>query len=57
MHVHVTCSEGDAKFWLEPGVEPAMLRGIPSHKVNEIRRIIERHKDEITSAWREHFGH
>jgi len=57
MHVHVTCSEGDAKFWLEPIVELAMRSGLSSHKLTEIRRIIERRKDDITSAWREHFGH
>jgi len=56
MHVHVTCSEGDAKFWLEPKIELAMPGGLPSHKLSEIRRIIERRKDDIKSAWREHFG-
>ena len=56
MHVHVAGPEGDAKFWLEPRVEPAMQYGLPPHKLNEVRRIIERHQDEITSAWREHFG-
>ena len=57
MDVHVTWSEGDAKFWLEPIVELAMSSGLPSHKLTEVQGIIERRKDDITSAWREHFGH
>jgi hypothetical protein len=54
MHVHVASSEGDAKFWLEPTIEPAMHRGLASHQLNEIQKIIEDHKDELTGAWREH---
>ncbi len=54
MHVHVACSEGQAKFWLEPRIEVAMARGLATHRINDIRKIIEEHHDELTNAWREH---
>ena len=56
MHVHVTCSDGDAKFWMEPEIELAMSRGIARHQENEIRRLLEGRRDEITRAWNEHLG-
>jgi len=56
MHVHVAGLEGDAKFWLEPMVEVAMARGLDQHRLNEVRRITEDHRDEITNAWRRHLG-
>ena len=54
MHVHVASSDGDAKFWLEPEVELAMQKGMASHRINDIREIIEDHRDELTQAWRKH---
>jgi hypothetical protein len=56
MHVHVSSSEGDAKFWLEPEVELAMQHDLAAHRVNEIRKVVEEHRDELTDAWREHLG-
>jgi hypothetical protein len=56
MHVHVKGPDGDAKFWLEPQVELAMQHGLASHRLNEIRSILEEHQDEIRNAWREHIG-
>ncbi len=56
MHVHVAGSDGDAKFWLEPEVELTMAHDLTKHHVNEIRKIIEEHIDELTNAWREHLG-
>ena len=56
MHVHVAGSDGDAKFWLEPEIDLAMQRGLAKHRLNEIKKIIEDHRDELTNAWREHLG-
>ena len=56
MRVHVAGSDGDAKFWLEPDIELAMQRGLAKHRLNEIKKIIEDHRDELTDAWREHLG-
>lgn len=56
MHVHVAGPDGDAKFWIEPEIELAMAHGIASHRLTEIRKIVEEHEDELRSAWREHLG-
>jgi len=56
MHVHVKGADGDAKFWLEPEVELAMQHGLPPHRVSEIGRLVEEHRDEIRDAWQQHIG-
>ena len=56
MHVHVQCADGDAKFWLEPEIELALQHGLAAHRVNEIRRLVEEHQEEIRNAWRQHLG-
>ena len=56
MHVHVTNSDGDAKFWLEPEIEVAMVHGIASHQLTDIRKIVKEHKDELKNAWRKYLG-
>lgn len=56
MHIHVFSADGEVKFWLEPSVELADNAGIPPREVTVIRKIVERRKDEIASAWRNHFG-
>ena len=42
MHVHVTHTDGEAKFWLEPQIELAM-------------RLVQDHYEEIIHAWRRYF--
>jgi hypothetical protein len=49
-------SAGEAKFWLEPGIELARNYGLSDRKVREALRLIEEHEDEIRAAWRERFG-
>lgn len=56
IHVHVTCGDGEAKFWLEPIISLAVSHGLNPRKLNEIQRIAERRKDEIIKAWQRHFG-
>jgi len=56
MHVHVFSSEGEAKFWLQPNIELAENRGIPSREITVLVKIIERRAHEIAAAWRERFG-
>ena len=55
IHVHVTCEDGEAKFWLEPIVSLAVYYEFNSKKLNEIQEIIEEHKNEIIEAWQKHF--
>jgi hypothetical protein len=56
MHVHVFSAQGEAKFWLEPSVALAESRGIPARELTVVSKIIERRKDEISTAWRRHFA-
>lgn len=56
MHVHVTCPEGEAKFWLEPIVALNENHGLPLRRLNELQKIVEGRKDEIIRAWKKHFS-
>ncbi len=55
MHVHVTCPEGEAKFWIEPVIALADSFGLEPRKLKELHRIVEEHEDEIKKAWKKHF--
>ena len=56
MHIHVLYGSNEAKYWLEPEVELAKNTGIPEHKLNEIRKIVERYADEFKKQFCEHIG-
>ena len=49
-HVHVTCEDGEAKYWMEPAVSLATYFRLSTKQLNDIQRIIEEHKDEINEA-------
>jgi hypothetical protein len=55
MHIHVTCEDGEAKFWLEPIVSLAVSHGLKPRRLTEIERIVEVRRDEIIKAWQRHF--
>jgi hypothetical protein len=54
-HVHVYCSEGEAKFWIEPTVEMAGNHGLSAAQLTEVKRTVETRKNDILDAWRNHF--
>ncbi len=56
IHIHVTCEDGEAKFWLEPITSFAVSHGLNPRKLKEIQNIIEEHRDEIIKAWQKHFS-
>jgi hypothetical protein len=56
MHVHVTCSEGESKFWLEPIVSLASSFGLNEKKLNEIHKIVEKRKNDFIKDWKEYFS-
>lgn len=56
MHVHVHCSDGEAKFWMEPFIELAQNSGMSERQVRAALTLVEVHADEIRSAWQQHFG-
>ena len=56
MHIHVTCEDGEAKFWVEPIVSLALSHGLNPRKLNEIQKLVEERRNEIAKAWRKHFS-
>lgn len=52
MHIHVVCSDGEAKFWLSPDIELAKNCGLTRLQLKEIENIIEVHCDEFKNAWK-----
>lgn len=56
MHVHVHCSDGEAKFWIEPAIELAQNFGMNERQVRAALTLVEVHEHEIRSAWQQHFG-
>lgn len=55
MHVHVYCTDGEAKFWLDPEITLACNHGIRASELTAIRNVIEEHRNEIATAWHTHF--
>lgn len=56
IHIHVSSSEGEAKFWLEPIVALAHSHGLSSKQLSELQKIIEGKENEIKKNWKKHFG-
>jgi len=56
MHVHVSCGDGEAKFWLEPEITLARNFQLSGSQLKEIGQLIEVHVDELKTAWNKHFG-
>ena len=54
-HVHVSCTDGEAKFWLDPTVELVKHYGLSQVQVGEMQKIVEERKDELIRAWQKHF--
>ena len=54
MHVHVSSSDGEAKFWLEPTIALANYKGLNSKQLNAIEREVRKKQSEIEAAWKKH---
>jgi hypothetical protein len=55
-HVHVSCADGVAKFWLEPIISLASYYSLSSRELKEIENIVRDHEDDFKSAWNKHFS-
>ena len=55
-HVHVQHATGEAKFWLDPGIELAQSYGLSPSRVSTALQLVQEHEREIRTAWRQHFG-
>ena len=54
-HVHVQHVDGEAKIWIDPGVELALNHGLSARQIATAIRIVENHHDDIREAWATHF--
>jgi hypothetical protein len=56
VHIHVSHTDGEAKYWIEPKIELAMSQGLSKKQLNEAYSLVQQHHEEILNAWRTHFG-
>ena len=56
IHIHVTSPDGEAKFWIMPEISLAKNYGFSENQIKELKKLIKEHKNDITTAWQEHFG-
>ena len=55
-HIHVTHTDGEAKFWLEPEIALADNQGLSQRQISEALILVKQHQQEILHAWNNHFG-
>jgi hypothetical protein len=55
MHVHVSCPDGEAKFWLEPAIALAQNHGLSEQHIRDAQALVEAHADECRRSWKNHF--
>ena len=56
LHIHVESADGEAKYWLDPGIELARNHGLSDKDLSRVERLIEEHEQGIRDAWSRHFG-
>ena len=56
IHIHVVSENGEAKFWIEPIISLATYFGLNKHELNQIQKLVEKHKNEIIKEWERHFS-
>lgn len=52
-HIHIRFDGNDCTFWLIP-VALASNRGIPTHRLNEIERLVHEHRNLFIEKYNEH---
>jgi hypothetical protein len=55
MHIHVTCPDGEAKFWLEPIIALDQFIGMNDRQIKECHKIVEENKNDFKKSWKKHF--
>ena len=56
IHIHVSSSRGEAKFWIEPHISLAINYDLTKNDLTEIIQIIKERRDEIIDHWKEHLN-
>jgi hypothetical protein len=54
-HIHVKAGSDEAKFWLEP-VQLAANFGFNARELNQVQKLVAKHREKFLEAWDEHFG-
>jgi hypothetical protein len=54
-HIHIRSAEGECKFWLSP-ISLARNRGVPSHKIREIERLVYENQQFLLEKFHEYHG-
>ncbi len=55
-HVHVSCSDGEAKFWLEPKIELAKNYNLKAKQLKIVEKLIVDNYDKINDKWNQFFS-
>ena len=55
VHIHVSCADGEAKFWLEPELELATNHKLSRVQLKQIEQLIEEHYDDFRNSWNHYF--
>jgi hypothetical protein len=55
MHIHVQSADGEAKFWIEPGIELARNYKLNAQHLSRVLQLVVDHEREIRDAWHRHF--
>ena len=56
MHVHISCPDGEAKFWVEPIISLANYQGLSKKQLNEMQMLVEKNLHVIITSWKQHFS-
>ena len=56
-HIHVSHTDGEAKFWIEPEIELAMSQGMSPKQISVALDLVKLHYEDILHAWNSHFGY
>jgi hypothetical protein len=54
-HIHVVRDRAIAKFWLGE-IKLAKNRGFATHELNQIERLVKKHKQTLLEGWHDYFG-
>ncbi len=55
MHIHVQSADGEAKLWIEPGIELARNHKLNAQDLSRVLELVVDHEQEIRDAWHRHF--
>lgn len=56
MHIHISHSDGEAKYWLEPSIALAQNFGLSEKQLRQAEQLVRTHEHRIRTAWHEYFG-